>query len=67
MGSNPVALEPMGDAKWVEIREDAEGVFLLRYNSADECVGDTWHLTVAEAKAQAAFEYGVTEAEWRES
>ncbi len=63
---NPMATEPMGEARWVEITEDSGGFLLLRYNDADECVGDTWHLTLAEAKAQAEFEYGISEAGWHD-
>lgn len=62
----PVATGAMGDAKWIEISEDSGGFYLIRYNEAGECVGDTWHLTMGEAKGQAEFEYGVTAAEWRE-
>jgi hypothetical protein len=66
LDGKPVATEAMGEAKWVEITEDSGGFVLLRYDDADEVVGDTWHLTLVEAKAQAEFEYGVSEAEWRD-
>ena len=47
--------------------EEQEGAFyLFRYSSDGECVADTWHLTVDEAKAQAEFEYGIKEGDWTE-
>lgn len=35
------------------------GIFLYRLNDKGDIIADTWHLTVEEAKEQAAFEYGV--------
>jgi hypothetical protein len=42
--------------------EREEGMFsLLRFNASGECVADTAHFSLAEAKAQATFEYELIE------
>jgi len=40
------------------IEEQADGFFLYRYTTGAAFAGDTWHLTLDEAKEQAVFEYG---------
>jgi hypothetical protein len=47
------------------IEPGENGVLLLRYNAAGEFCGDTWHLTVEEAKAQAKFEFEVESTVWQ--
>lgn len=42
------------------------GVYLYRYRVDGECVGDTWHPTIDQAKEQATFEYGDLLQEWQE-
>ena len=44
----------------------SEGVFLFRYDAQGNCVGDTWHQNVAEAKEQARFEYESVLSKWIE-
>jgi len=51
---------------FVEIKADASGFFLLRFNSQGVFSGDTWHQSVEEAKAQARFEYEIAEHDWVE-
>lgn len=47
--------------------EEQEGAFsLLRYTRSGEFAGDTWHLTLDEAKAQAEFEYEIGACDWLE-
>lgn len=43
-----------------------EGVFLFRYDAQGNCVGDTWHQDVTEAKDQARFEYESVLSKWVE-
>jgi hypothetical protein len=43
-----------------------EGYLLLRFGRDGECQADTWHLTLAEAKAQARAEYDVLDEDWAE-
>lgn len=59
-------MEKMAVASRVEISEEDGGIYLLRFSDSGECVGDTWHLYVAEAKSQARFEYGIPEEGWTE-
>jgi hypothetical protein len=47
-----------------EIREEAGAAYLLRLNFVGECLADTWHEDLGAAKAQAEFEYGITDSEW---
>jgi hypothetical protein len=46
------------------IEEAADGVFLHTFGAAS-FVGDTWHQTIAEAKAQASFGREGQPLEWR--
>ena len=41
----------------VFIEEKSDGVFLFRFTANGQVVGDTWHMTVEEAKQQAHFEF----------
>ncbi len=51
----------------LEIVDSTEGVMLLRYSSEGAFVGDTWHITIEEAKRQAQFEFDVDPSEWTPS
>jgi hypothetical protein len=48
----------MGPALFAILEENPNGVFLFRYNAAGECVGDTWHMNLDDAKNQATYEFG---------
>ena len=50
----------------VEVRTAVGGCYLMRMNKAGKCIFDTWHMTLAEAKAQAEHEYGIAETSWTE-
>ncbi|HEY5920113.1 MAG TPA: hypothetical protein VIV11_00525 [Kofleriaceae bacterium] len=50
----------------VEVREAVGGYYLMRMNKQAKCIFDTWHMTLAEAKAQAEHEYAITDADWNE-
>jgi hypothetical protein len=60
----PSTLMPL--AHCVEIVEDEDGIYLYRYDMNGECVGDTWHMTLDEAKEQAEFEFSIGINDWRE-
>lgn len=56
--------EVMRAPAWVEIAP-ADGAFYLFYmNARGECLTDTWHQTIEQAKAQALHEFGITEDDW---
>ena len=38
----------------------------LRMSAKGKCIFDSWHMTLAEAKAQAEHEYAIADADWRE-
>ncbi len=50
----------------VEIGQTSSGFFLYHYDAAGRCIADTWHPTLADAKRQANFEFGIDDAEWVE-
>jgi hypothetical protein len=54
------------DPKTVEIVEQDGAIYLLRFDDSNECTADTWHETVNAAKAQANFEFGIEEGDWRD-
>ena len=56
---------PLGIPAFVVINESQDGVFLNRYDIHGECVGDTWHASVKDAKDQAAYEYEGALGEWQ--
>ena len=47
------------------IEEKDDGIFLYEFRS-DGFIGDTWHRTVAEAKAQAKYDFGDGVSPWQE-
>lgn len=53
-------------AMFLLIEEDPSGVFLYGFGENGECITDTWHLTVDDAKHQADFEYEGTVLHWTE-
>lgn len=56
--------EAMVAAAFLVIEEKASGWFLVRFTADGSCVGDTWHMSVNEAKDQAIFEFGNGLSEW---
>lgn len=52
---------------YVEIVQHEGAYYLFRNRADGVCIADTWHLTVQEAKEQAAFEYGITDDDWVEA
>lgn len=56
--------QELGRARFLVIEENPDGIFLYRYGVHGECVGDTWHMNVDDAKHQALYEYGDSVEEW---
>ncbi len=48
------------------IEPATDGTFLYRFTRSGACVGDTWHRSAAEARAQAKHEYGDAAGPWLE-
>jgi hypothetical protein len=55
----------MADPKAVEVVEQDGAFYLLRLDCHDQCIADTWHETVEGAKAQAKFEFGIEDGDWK--
>ena len=56
--------QELGGASFLVIEENPDGVFLYRYSRGGDCVGDTWHMNVDDAKHQASYEYGESIKGW---
>jgi hypothetical protein len=54
--NNPVSLN---------IVEEDGGFFLLRMDEGGNCIADTWHISLDDAKGQAMFEFSVSELDWK--
>jgi hypothetical protein len=54
----------LAPAAFLLIEESKDGVFLNRFDVKSNCVGDTWRLSVDDAKHQASFEYTVDKDAW---
>ncbi len=50
---------------WLEISEEYDAFFLFYYAADGSMMADGWHVSLEHAKRQAAFEFGITESEWR--
>lgn len=55
-------LNPMS----VELIEQDGAFYLLRLDDNGQCIADTWHATLEAAKAQAKFEYGIEDGDWKD-
>ncbi len=62
-GSITTADMPLPD--YIEINESPHNAMLYRYQNDGTFCGDTWHGNLAAAKAQARYEYGTLESDWR--
>lgn len=60
---DPEKMLPVADVLLL-IADKEPGAMLFRYTAHGEFGGDTWHPTIAEAQAQATFEYGEALLEW---
>lgn len=58
--------EPLAWPRVAIIDAGSEGVFLDRFTDDGSSVGDTWHQSVEDAKAQAITEYDGVLSEWSE-
>lgn len=48
------------------IEKKPDGIFLYRFTEDGACVGDTWHMSLEDAEAQAESEYDTHLSEWKE-
>ncbi len=48
----------------VEIQPVEGAYFLLYLDEVGDCIADTWHRTLGEAKSQATHEFGISESDW---
>jgi hypothetical protein len=49
---------------YIEIEEANEGFYLLYFDSVGNCMTDTWHKTLDDAKEQARVEFEIQEEDW---
>ena len=62
---DPSKMLPVADVV-VLVADDEPGAMLFRYTVHGEVGGDTWHPSIAEARAQASDEYGEALGPWME-
>ena len=48
----------------VSVTEGDGGYYLLRIDGHGNCLADTWHVSIIEAKEQASFEFGIHDTDW---
>jgi hypothetical protein len=60
-------IQPFPRAHAVEIVQTPDDYYLYRLDAIGNAFTDTWHASMAEAKRQASFEYGINESDWSES
>jgi hypothetical protein len=53
-------------AAYLLIEQAADGTSLYSFASDSVCLGDTWHISIKDAKAQAKYQFGCPETGWRE-
>ena len=63
-GGRVVRQTRIDDPEYVQISEGDNGYYLLRFNSDNVCLADSWFETLEEAKRQAEFEYAISESHW---
>jgi hypothetical protein len=56
----------MPSALLLVIDNKPDGVFLYRFDAKGECVGDTWHMSIEDAKHQATYEYEGLVTNWQD-
>lgn len=54
----------MGVPRVLVLSIGPDGIFLDRFEESGAVAGDTWHKSIAEAKAQAIADYGNTIGPW---
>lgn len=64
-GQTPIRDKPLPVPSWVQIQPATDGYSLLYLDAEENCLTDTWHLSIQEAKAQAAFEFNIQEDDWK--
>lgn len=57
-------IQEISTAISVRIESCDSAFYLFRLDAEGHIVADTWHQTIQEAKAQAAFEYEIQEGDW---
>ena len=60
----PVATFELPTPDFVEISAEGSGYFLFRLDSSGQCIADTWHQTLDEAKQAALEEYRIQLGDW---
>jgi len=58
--------QQMDSALYLVIEVTSEGVFLNRFDAQGECVGDTWHMNIDDAKDQALGEFKDLIQDWED-
>jgi hypothetical protein len=55
----------MPAARLVIIEQSSDGTYLFRFDAEGTWSGDTWHMSIDDAREQAAFEFEGSLGEWK--
>jgi len=61
----PVPAETLLVPFYVCVAVEGNGFYLLHCDKEGQSFADTWHESVAAAKRQASFEFGISEPDWK--
>jgi hypothetical protein len=61
----PVPMETLPVPHYVCIADEGSGFYLLHFNEEGQSFADTGHESLAAAKGQASFEFGISESDWK--
>jgi hypothetical protein len=61
----PIPTEKLPVPHHVCIANEDGAFYLLHFNEEGQSFADTWHESLAAAKRQASFEFGISESDWK--
>jgi len=61
-----IQISTMPEPATLEIMEQDGAYYLFRLDECGQCISDTWHMSLVEAKEQAIFEFKLEQGGWKE-
>lgn len=59
-------LKQFSRPSYLEISDEDGGFYLLYFDHKGQCITDTWHQTLKDAKRQAEFEFEIEPEGWKD-
>ena len=60
----PIRGQEFPETHFVEIEQGNEGFYMFYFDKEGECFTDGWYPSLEEAKAQANFEFAISDEDW---